>query len=194
MRLYEQPSIPRSAEGRNGAHPSPLVEDSSHPRTLTAPMLARDCDFVHSDLSTCAVAVGTTLSRVSSRRTSNTSGRRSTPTSCVRWMSSSLTVARRRGDGAEGDGAGGTVSVRRAGDGGEKEMEKRKNEQNEYNGWHSHQRRCCRATPSLEWGDSRGLCSPCSGVSLGSPVRDVISPRLIRGGGRGSCVARFGDD
>lgn len=182
MRLYEQPSTPRSAEGRNGAHPSPLVEDSSHPRTLTAPMLARDCDFVHSDLSTCAVAVGTTLSRVSSRRTSNTSGRRSTPTSCVRWMSSSLTVARRRGDGAEGDGAGGTVSVRRAGDG------------DEYNGWHSHQRRCCRATPSLEWGDSRGLCSPCSGVSLGSPVRDVISPRLFRGGGRGSCVARFGDD
>eukprot|EP00740_Mantoniella_antarctica_P022346 CAMPEP_0198686492 /NCGR_PEP_ID=MMETSP1468-20131203/14979_1 /TAXON_ID=1461545 /ORGANISM="Mantoniella sp, Strain CCMP1436" /LENGTH=182 /DNA_ID=CAMNT_0044432635 /DNA_START=154 /DNA_END=701 /DNA_ORIENTATION=+ len=61
------------------------------PPVDAAPMLALDCDFVQRDLSTCAMAVGTTLRRVSSSRTSNTSGRRLTPASAVRCASSSLT-------------------------------------------------------------------------------------------------------
>lgn len=54
------------------------------------PTLALIADFTHNDLSTCAVAVGTTSKRVSSTSTSNTSGRRSTPASSVSRASSAL--------------------------------------------------------------------------------------------------------
>ena len=60
------------------------------------PMFWRIADFVQSDLSTCAVAVGTISNRVSSKSTSNTSGRRSTPASSVRRASSALTATRGR--------------------------------------------------------------------------------------------------
>ena len=48
-------------------------------------------DFVHNDFSTCAVAVGTTSNRVSSTKTSKTSGLSSTPASSVSLASSRLT-------------------------------------------------------------------------------------------------------
>ena len=62
------------------------------------PMDCLMADLVHRLFSTCAVAVGTTSNRVSSTKTSKTSGLSSTPASSVSLASSRLTSSGERLD------------------------------------------------------------------------------------------------
>ena len=62
------------------------------------PMDCLIADLVHRLFSTCAVAVGTTSNRVSSTKTSKTSGLSSTPASSVSLASSRLTSSGERLD------------------------------------------------------------------------------------------------